>query len=150
MVSARVAWAISAAVSRSAAPFMKAIIANLVRDARGRELLMQLFTYVLSTAPPDVEEREIRSMLMEVAGPEGKDDVVNAGEQLTEQGRAQGVTQGLRAAIGTALTARGIALSELARARVASCSDVTLLTAWLSRAVTASTESEIFAGDAAP
>ena len=111
---------------------------------------MQLFTYVLSTAPPDVEEREIRSMLMEVAGPEGKDDVVNAGEQLTEQGRAQGVTQGLRAAIGTALTARGIALSELARARVASCSDVTLLTAWLSRAVTASTESEIFAGDAAP
>jgi predicted transposase/invertase (TIGR01784 family) len=138
---------------KSAVPFMKEIIARLVRDARVRELLTQVFTYVLSTAPADVEEREIRSMLLEVAGPEGQEDVVNAGEQLIAQGRAQGLRAAadtVREALLKALSARGIALSELARTRVASCADVATLTTWLSRAVTASTESAIFAGESAP
>jgi hypothetical protein len=36
-------------------------------------------------------------------------------------------------------------LSELGRARVASCSDVATLTAWLERAATAKSEAEVFA-----
>lgn len=83
---------------------------------------------------------------LEVAGPEGQEDVVNAGEQLIERGRAQGL-EGLRKALEAAATARGLVLSEFARARVVSCTDTSVLTQWLVRAVTASTESEIFVVD---
>ena len=44
------------------------------------------------------------------------------------------------------LAARSLKLSELGRARVASCADVALLTVWLERAATAASEAEVFAG----
>jgi hypothetical protein len=75
---------------------------------------------------------------------------VNAAEQLIEQGRAHGLEQGevngLRAAITHVLAARSLPLSELGRARLTSCADVAVLTAWLERAATATSEAEVFAG----
>jgi len=79
---------------------------------------------------------------------------MNAAEQLIEQGREEGREQGreqgreegLRTAIATALTARAVPLSEVARARIAACTDVVVLTEWLARAVTYSSETEIFVG----
>jgi hypothetical protein len=123
-----------------AAPLMGAIAGTLVRDARTRALLLQLFAYLWRAAPPDVAAENIRSILLTVAGPQGAEDVVNAAEQLIEQGRAHGLEQGevkgLRAAITHVLAARSLALSELGRARLTSCADVAMLTAWLERAAT--------------
>ena len=74
-------------------------------------------------------------------------------EQLIEQGREQGREQGLeqgqretlRAVVFDALAARGVALSGEAREQVAACTDIGLLRLWLTRAVTASSEAEVFA-----
>ena len=66
---------------------------------------------------------------------------MNSAEQLLEQGRSEG----LRAAIVTALSARAVPLSALGRARLASRANVDTLTQWLARAVTVSSEAEVFA-----
>jgi len=143
---------------RDAAPFMRAVAATLVRDERTRALLTQLFVYVLSTAPADVEAAAIRAILIDVAGPEGEEDVMNAAEQLIAEGERRGErkglelgrAEGLRAAIGSVLGARHVALSEVGRARLASCGDVATLTRWLERAATSSSEADVFARESAP
>ena len=84
-----------------------------------------------------------------VAGPLGAEDVVNAAEQLIEQGRTEGLA-GLRAGITAALVARAVPLSEVGRARLASCADIAVLTRWLTRAVTAESEAAVFANIDAP
>jgi hypothetical protein len=124
-----------------AAPLMRALAGTLARDARTRALLVQLYAYLWRAAPPDVAADDIRSILLRVAGPHGAEDVVNAGEQLIEQGQVKG----LRVAITHVLAARALPLSELGRARVASCADVAVLTAWLERAAMAASEAEVFA-----
>ena len=123
-------------------------------------LLTQLYVYLLRDAPADVETEHVRAILEQIAGPLGKEEIVNAGERLIEQGRAEGLAkgqaeglakghaegqaEGLRAAVAATLAARGLALSELGRARLVACSDVTLLTAWVTSAVTAATEADVF------
>jgi predicted transposase/invertase (TIGR01784 family) len=129
---------------RDAVPFMRAVVATLARDDRARAVLEQVYGYLLSTVQ-DVDVREIRTMLLEVAGPEGKEDVMNAAEQLIAQGREEGREEGLRDAIANVLEARALPLSEVGRARLASCTDFAMLTRWLKRAATASSEAEVFA-----
>jgi predicted transposase YdaD len=85
---------------------------------------------------------------------------MNAGDRLIARGREQGRVEGrvegreeglagLRRGVRTALTARGIPLSEPGQARLAGCTDMATLTTWLARAVTAASEAEVFAdGDA--
>jgi predicted transposase YdaD len=126
---------------QDAAPLMREITATLARDTRTRELLTQLYVYLLRAGQPDVEVENVQAILLGVAGPQGEEDVMNAAEQLIEQGEQKG----LRSAIVTALSARGLPLSELGRARLASCTDVDTLTRWLTRAVTAPSEAEVFA-----
>jgi predicted transposase/invertase (TIGR01784 family) len=132
-----------------AAPHMGAIIASLGREERTRELLIQLHLYLLETAPPDVAIEEVRTILLGMAGPEGREDVMNAGEQLRQQGREQGFQQGrvegLRTAIAAVLSARGLDCSQENREKVAACGDVATLTRWHTRAVTAPSEAEVFA-----
>ena len=80
---------------------------------------------------------------------------MNAGEQLIaegiERGRAEGIergrAEGMRVALEQVLRARSIALSDVGRARIAACADVTLLTRWLQQATAAATESDVFAGE---
>jgi predicted transposase/invertase (TIGR01784 family) len=136
-----------------AAPRMGAIAATLVRDGRARMLLTQLYVYLLRDAPLEVEAKEVRDILEVTAGPQGQEEIVNAGEQLIEQGRAEGLEQGraaLRSAIAATLAARGIVLSELGRVRLAACSDIADLTTWVTRAATAATEGDVFGGAATP
>ena len=103
-----------------------AIHRALARDERTRALLVQIYTYILQAAPAE--------------------DVMNAAQQLIEQGRADGRADGLREAISHVLAARKLPLRELGSARMASCTDVEALTAWLERAATAASEAEVFAG----
>ena len=59
----------------------------------------------------------------------------------------EGEAKGLRTAITALLSARRLPLSDGGRASIAACSDIATLTRWHERAVTASTEAEIFAGE---
>jgi predicted transposase YdaD len=141
-----------------AAPLVAAIIAKLARDESVRALLRQLYSYWLRTGPADVDARAIQAILLEVAGPQGQEDVVNAAEQLMAEGeqrglargRVEGRVEGLRDAIVAALSTRAIPLSEVGRARLAACGDVATLTRWLTLAVTASSEGDVFGGSEAP
>jgi hypothetical protein len=85
--------------------------------------------------------------------PQGQGDMMNAGEQLIALGRAEGEQKGrdiVRAATVTALSARGIPLSEPGRARLAACVDVAVLTQWLATALTAASEAEVFTAGETP
>ncbi len=62
-----------------------------------------------------------------------------------DDGFKQGL-EGLRTAIESVLAARSITLSEIGRTRLAACSDVSTLIAWLVRALTVSSESDVFTG----
>jgi len=130
---------------QEAAPLMQEIRATLTRDERTRALLMQLYAYLFSA---DVDADQVRTILLGVAGPEGREDVMTAAEQLREQGRAEGRAEGqlaaLRSALDDVLAARSLTLSDLARTRVTSCTDGVLLSHWLRRAATATSETEIF------
>jgi hypothetical protein len=144
-------WARTRGKLESAVPAMRTVARSLARDARTRALLTQFYVYLWRTAPPEVEDHEIRAILLDVAGANGAEEVMNAGDRLIAQGREQGLV-GLRGGITTAVTARGLRLSDLGQARIASCNDIATLTTWLARAVTASSEADIFAdgGAASP
>ena len=113
----------------------------LTRDERTRALLEQLYVYLLRAAQPDLDVAEVRTILFEVAGPQGREDVMNAGEQLRQEGREEA----LRGAIASVLMVRGLGCGEASKAKLAACKDVSLLTHWHTRAVTASSEAEVFA-----
>ena len=70
------------------------------------------------------------------------DQLIAEGER---KGEAKGRAEGLRIAIAAVMSQRALSLSEVARARLESCTDVATLTRWLARAVAASCEGEIFA-----
>ena len=89
----------------------------------------------------------------EVAGLVGARTAESA-EQLIAEGERRGLErgrlEGLRDGITAALSARAVPLSEFGRARLASCADIATLTRWLTRAVTATSEAEVFASTDAP
>jgi hypothetical protein len=123
-----------------AAPRMGAIMATLGDDDRTRELLRQLLVYLHKTAPPEVDVEVVRTILLGMAGPGRREDVMNAGEQLIQQGHARG----LRAGIEAVLSARGLECGENTRSKLEACSDTSRLTRWLTRAATAHTEADVF------
>jgi hypothetical protein len=154
------------------APRMGAISGAMEHDARVRLLMPQLYIYIMWTAPPDLEGDELQAILKQIAGPRGQEELMNAAEKLIEQGRAEGLraaeklveqgraeveraaergrVEGLRVAITTTLSARGLSLSENGRARLNACVQVETLTRWLTRAVTAASEAEVFEGGSGP
>jgi predicted transposase/invertase (TIGR01784 family) len=136
---------------RRAAPLMGAVAVTIARDGRRRSLLHELVGYILSATPDDdIDKREIRTILGQIAGPEDAEDVMTLAERLIQEGRevgrSEGHAEGLRTGILAALSARSISISEVGRARLATCTDVAALTAWLTRAVTATSESDVFGG----
>jgi hypothetical protein len=132
---------------------MRSVRAGLASDDRTRLVLTALRAYLFGQAPEDMDVEDVRTIVLDVAGPEGREELMNLGEKLIEQGREQGREQGLeqgqretlRAVVFDALAARGVALSGPAREQVATCTDIGLLRLWLTRAVTASSEAEVFA-----
>jgi hypothetical protein len=60
-------------------------------------------------------------------------------------GKAAGIAEGKAAAILAVLSARGVPVSNEARARIEACMDVAMLDLWISRAATASSTAEMFA-----
>jgi len=74
-------------------------------------------------------------------------------EEGLEQGLEQGMEEGKRLGradcatrvLLTILAARGIAIPEQARARIAECADPDLLESWATRAATSTTADQVFA-----
>ena len=81
-------------------------------------------------------------------GEGAREVVMTEGERLIQQGEALGIAKGRaegRAASPFAvLSARGLEVSEVARGRIESCSDVSTLDRWLARAVTAQSVDDVF------
>jgi len=128
-----------------AAPLMGQIVRSLERNEPTRLLQEKLYMYLLCASQGDVDEEKIRTILFDVAGVEGREEVMNAGEQLMERGRVEGRIEGLRAAICTTLAARGLSMSERAQVRLGTCTDATRLTHWLARSAVATSENDVFA-----
>jgi hypothetical protein len=129
---------------------MKQIAAHTGDDASTRALLAQFYLYLFQTADADVDARDVRTILLEIARPEEHENIMNAGEQLIAQGIERGRAEGTvapRSAITNILAARSIPLSDLGQARLASCGDRSTLSAWTARAAVAASESDIFLGD---
>ncbi|WP_395855025.1 hypothetical protein [Cystobacter fuscus] len=74
------------------------------------------------------------------------------GEELIEQGRQQGLAQGLSRGRGESilriLNIRGIHVEEGVRQRILDCTDVDTLNSWFDRALQATTLSEVLDGGA--
>jgi hypothetical protein len=109
------------------------------------------------------------AICLRIAGPEGKEDVIRALRELLAQKEAEaaakaradalakaqakafadaherGAIEGLRLNIATVLTARGLACSDDTRSKIATCTDASRLTRWLTRAATAHSEADVFA-----
>jgi hypothetical protein len=66
-------------------------------------------------------------------------------DRFLEEGKQQGRTDSATRVLLTILAARGIAIPEQARARIAECTDPELLERWATRAATPSTADEVFA-----
>ncbi len=123
---------------RSATPLIVAVAATLVRDERARAHLQKVYRYLYQAAPPGMPAVEIQSIVLQIAGSEGAEDAMNAAEEL----RAEGEARGKAGALLQVLAARGLHISDDARARVLACQDLVRLDAWLARALTATTVAE--------
>lgn len=66
-------------------------------------------------------------------------------QQGMQQGKRLGRAEGVAHVLLTILAARGIAIPEQARARIAECADPDLLENWAARAATSTTADEVFA-----
>lgn len=86
----------------------------------------------LRAAQPHVGALDVRGIPLDVDGPHGREDILNAAEQLIAEAERRSL-EGLRGAIAAASSARGLLLSEVGRSRLASCTDVDILTRWLVR-----------------
>jgi len=59
-------------------------------------------------------------------------------------GLAEGEARGKIAALLAVLTARGLSVTEVARARIGACEDAATLDRWIARAATASSLEDVF------
>ncbi|MEU3945988.1 hypothetical protein [Streptomyces sp. NPDC029526] len=62
-----------------------------------------------------------------------------------EKGRAEGLAEGLVSALLLLLRHRGVEVTEGDRERIESCDDLGVLDLWLSRAIAATSMTEVFA-----
>ncbi|MFE7352580.1 hypothetical protein ACFU8Q_05115 [Streptomyces sp. NPDC057543] len=66
-------------------------------------------------------------------------------EEIRDEGRAEGRTEGLARGILLFLARAGIDVSDEARERITSCTDLDTLSRWLLRAPTATSVEDVFA-----
>jgi predicted transposase/invertase (TIGR01784 family) len=126
-----------------AAPLMQELARATTRHESTRSLLAQLYAYLLHVLK-DVDQQVVYNKLLEIAGPEGREDVMTAAEQLINRGRNEARIETLRMTIGKLLAARNVALSEAGRARLDGCTDPNLLDRWYELALTVEKEADVF------
>jgi hypothetical protein len=100
-----------------------------------------LYTDVVAMALPEAARRTLEAM-MRTRTYEYQSDFVR---RYVFQGRAEGRVEGEARAVLGVLEARGIPVSEEARERIMTCTDVEQLDTWVRRAATATSIDELFA-----
>ncbi|WNG41074.1 Rpn family recombination-promoting nuclease/putative transposase [Archangium violaceum] len=132
-------------------PDWVALFAEVHSGPQGDEELGLVVRYLLQVGDRTVRAA-IGRVLRSVMETHRAEELMRTyGEELIEQGRQQGLEQGLERgrAQGRAesllriLAARGWFVSEQARQRVLTCTDITLLDRWFERALTAPTLSDV-------
>jgi Uma2 family endonuclease len=94
-----------------------------------------------------VESLETRSQELETRSQEAEARAEQSSRNAEQANRdAQRALTGMRRGIVAFLAARGIACSGEGRARIDACADPEVLDQWLSRATTAGSEADVFAG----
>ncbi|MFJ9663971.1 hypothetical protein ACIRPP_05010 [Streptomyces sp. NPDC101219] len=66
-------------------------------------------------------------------------------QKLRQEGREEGRAEGLASALLLLLRHRGVAVTEEDRERIESCDDLGVLDLWLTRAIAATSMTEVFA-----
>ena len=83
-----------------------------------------------------VRPEALQALLEREIGPETKDTIVTAGQELIEQGRKQGIEQGIARSFVDVYEARFGAMPEAIRAVIEATHDEPTLRAWLKLACT--------------
>jgi hypothetical protein len=120
---------------------------DLVRQVRaapgGAQALGQVWRYIMLMSPA-LEPKVVAKRLLAVVGEESKEEIMTAGEILIQQGREQGLEQGVRGSLLKLLRKRFGELPDPVRARIEAAGSAQL-DAWLDRFVTAASLDEVMA-----
>lgn len=96
-----------------------------------------------------LSRRRLQGMVesLEARSEEAETRALEADARAEQAARdAQRALTGMRRAVVALLAARGVACSAEGRARIDACDDAEILDLWLSRAATAGSEADVFAG----
>ena len=117
---------------------------EVVRAPHGLEALAQVMRYILEVNE-HVGPEALQALLGRDLGPEAKDAIMTAGQQIFEQGREKGRQQGIQEVLLRLLRQRfGDAVTAHVEQRIATAS-VEENEAWVARVVSAATLAELFA-----
>ena len=123
------------------------VVREVIAAPNGLEALAQVMRYILEVNE-HVAPEALQALLEREIGPEAKDTIMTAGQQLIEQGikqgieqgRQQGIEQGIERGIARSLVdvyeARFGAMAEGIRAVIEDTHDETTLRSWLKLAGT--------------
>jgi len=115
----------------------------------GSEVLHSLFCYYSSVG--EVSPERVSRALRDHVGGRAEEAFVTTADMLRQEGWARGSAageaKGKADALCAMLGARGFAVPDAMRQRIAECRDISMLDRWIVRAATAATVDEIFAGD---
>ena len=123
------------------------VVREVILAPNGLEALAQVMRYILEVNE-HVRPEALQKLLERDLGPEAKDAIMTAGQQLIEQGIAQGIEQGRRRfqeSLLRLLRQRfGGAVTPQVEQRIATAS-LDQIEAWLARVVPSATLAELFA-----
>ena len=128
----------------------RVLLREVLRAPDGLEALGTLMRYIMIVSER-VTVRDIEAMLVPAVGEQLREVVMTEGERLLiegevrgeARGEAKGEAKGRAHAVLGVLTARGIVVPDAIRARILACTDIPTLDAWIARAATASSATEV-------
>ncbi|MFY0526830.1 Rpn family recombination-promoting nuclease/putative transposase [Archangium gephyra] len=132
-------------------PDWTVLFAQVHATPHGNEELGLVVRYLLQIGDSTVRAQMGRVLHSVMETHRAEELMRTYGEELIEQGRLKGLEQGLEQgraqgraeAVLRILTVRGMLVSEQARQRILTCTDVALLDRWFDRALTSSSLSEV-------
>jgi predicted transposase/invertase (TIGR01784 family) len=124
------------------------VVREVIRAPHGLEALAQVMRYILEVNE-HVGPGALEDLLERDLGPEAKDAIMTAGQQLIEQGRQQGIEQGRQQGRQELLLRQlrqcfGVAVNAVVEQRIATAS-IEEIETWSIRVLSAATLSELFA-----
>ncbi len=111
------------------------IVREVVAAPNGLQALAQVMRYILEVNE-HVSREALQALLEREIGPQAKDTIVTVGQQLIEQGRKQGIEQGIVRSLSNVYEARFGAMPGEIRAVIEATHDEPTLLRWLTLAGT--------------